>query len=297
VEVVNNKYYYKNWRIVEVIEIKEPVELKMNDLFELPKDLIGEITSYLDIKFIARLAATCRIVNDQIWYYVHRLTIYEEAYTKHFQLKPLNVQRLINLQGLYIPRIDTQLLHLSHLTRLIFTYGGSSDELDIVKQLTQLHDLRMFSNTSTVDEWRNTLNAEHSRLTQIRVRFFNFSPDMLNLPIMTRLKSLSIGVVSQSQVEEEDLAPLFDLTTLRELELSGMKINTTHISGFSRLCSIRSISLSVVYSTLTEDENRINFEEFQTLKYLTSLKVSGLAHRKRFWTYRKIDFAYIFGYI
>jgi hypothetical protein len=54
VEVVNNKYYYKNWRIVEVIEIKEPVELKMNDLFELPKDLIGEITSYLDIKFIAR---------------------------------------------------------------------------------------------------------------------------------------------------------------------------------------------------------------------------------------------------
>jgi hypothetical protein len=100
---------------------------------------------------------------------------------------------------------------------------------------------------------------------------------MLNLPIMTRLKSLSIDVASRSQVEEEDLAPLFDLTTLRELELSGMQINTRYVSGFSRLCSIRSISLSVVYSTLTEDENRINFEEFQALKYLTSLKVSGLA--------------------
>lgn len=83
---------------------------------------------------------------------------------------------------------------------------------------------------------------------------------------------MSIRSESSAPIEETTISPLFNLTNIRELDLSNIIVNTNQITGFSRLINIRDIDFSnVVGNYLENNAGQINFEELQTMKDLTRI--------------------------
>jgi hypothetical protein len=164
---------------------------------------------------------------------------------------------------------NSNLPNLTNLKTLSFTYDASSEEEGkMLQQMTYLHELFLKPRGSEALDLAPIL-VNHTRLTS-----FTYSPvetvtSVMGLNVLKRLKYLSIQF--STEVTDEHLLPIMDMTSLTSLELTWLNAMTNKtIQHLTRLVNLEHLELV--------KSSSLNDEDYTVLQLLTKITFLDLSY-------------------